>query len=218
VNPLDQLTDPLRIVTTAVTPVVMVSATAILLSGVNARYLAVSDRMRKLAGEYRDVALTPARRENIQRQMLVFERRMGLVSWSSRILYVAICCFIVVALLICLSTWRHMLTLVTLPIFSVGIAMVGTAVVLQLLEVQASRRTLSLEAAEVLRDAKSLTPGRDETREQKESYDSLFGADGTHWIDRGSAPRRVEARQRGDREEYSGDGDKHRRVADTGVG
>ena len=167
-NPLDQLTDPLRIVTTAVTPVVMVSATAVLLSGVNARYLAVSDRMRKLAAEYREVGLTPARRENIQRQMLVFERRMELVSWSSRILYVAICCFIVVALLICLSTWRHMLTLVTLPIFSVGIAMVGTAVVLQLLEVQASRRTLSLEAAEVLRDAKSLTAGRDETTEQKE--------------------------------------------------
>ncbi len=154
-NPLDQLADPLRIVTTAVTPVVMVSATAILLSGVNARYLAVSDRIRNLAHEYRHEEMTPERRVNIQRQMIIFQRRMDLVSWSSRILYLAICCFIFVALLICLSTWRQMLTIVTLPIFGVGIAMVGTAVVLQFLEVQASHSTLSLEAEEVLRDAKN---------------------------------------------------------------
>jgi hypothetical protein len=156
VNPLDQLGDPLRIVTTAVTPVVMVSATAILLSGVNSRYLAVSDRIRALAHEYRDESLTAARRRNIQQQMLIFHLRMDLVSWSSRILYVAICCFISVALLICLSTWRQMLTAVTLPIFSLGVLMVGTAVVLQLLEVQASRRTIALEAEEMMRDAKDL--------------------------------------------------------------
>jgi anti-sigma factor RsiW len=156
VNPLDQLGDPLRIVTTAVTPVVMVSATAILLSGVNSRYLAVSDRIRALAHEYRDESVTAARRRNIQQQMLIFHLRMDLVSWSSRILYVAICCFISVALLICLSTWRQMLTAVTLPIFSLGVLMVGTAVVLQLLEVQASRRTIALEAEEMMRDAKDL--------------------------------------------------------------
>ncbi len=134
----------------------MVSATAILLSGVNSRYLAVSDRIRALAHEYRDESVTAARRRNIQQQMLIFHLRMDLVSWSSRILYVAICCFISVALLICLSTWRQMLTAVTLPIFSLGVLMVGTAVVLQLLEVQASRRTIALEAEEMMRDAKDL--------------------------------------------------------------
>ena len=134
----------------------MVSATAILLSGVNSRYLAVSDRIRALAHEYRDESVTAARRRNIQQQMLIFHLRMDLVSWSSRILYVEICCFISVALLICLSTWRQMLTAVTLPIFSLGVLMVGTAVVLQLLEVQASRRTIALEAEEMMRDAKDL--------------------------------------------------------------
>lgn len=153
-NPLDQLADPLRIVTTAVTPVVMVSATAILLGGVNARYLAVSDRMRTLAHEYRSSGPSAERRLNIQQQMLVFHRRLDLVSWSSRILYLAICCFISVALLICLSTWRQTFTLVTLPIFASGVAMVGTAVVLQYLEVQASRKTIELEASEVLKDAR----------------------------------------------------------------
>jgi hypothetical protein len=164
-NPLDQLGDPLRIVTTAVTPVVMVSATAILVSGVNARYLAVSDRIRNLAHEYRSADTSAARRENIQRQMLIFHQRLELVSWSSRILYIAICCFISVALLICLSTWRQMLTIVTLPIFGLGVMMVGTAVVLQLLEVQASRKTIALEASEVLRDIRN--------REESSATESL---------------------------------------------
>lgn len=154
-NPLDQLADPLRIVTTAVTPVVMVSATAILVSGVNSRYLAVSDRMRALAHEYRTCDLSADRRLNIQRQMLVFHHRLDLVSWSSRILYIAVCCFIAVALLICLSTLRQMLTIVTLPIFGIGVTLVGSAVVLQLLEVQASRQTIALEAADVLKDARA---------------------------------------------------------------
>jgi hypothetical protein len=158
VNPLDQLADPLRIVTTAVTPVVMVSATAILVSGVNSRYLAVSDRMRALAHEYRTCELTADRRLNIQRQMIIFQRRLELVSTASRILYVSICCFISVALLICLSTWRQMLTVVTLPTFAVGVVLVGTAVVLQLLEVQASHKTVALEVSEVLRDARQTAP------------------------------------------------------------
>jgi len=153
-SPLDQIGDPLRIVTTAVTPVVMVSATAILVSGVNARYLAVSDRIRTLAHEYRALDITTERRTNIQQQILVFHRRLQLVSWASRILYVALCCFIAVALLICLSTWRQMLTIVTLPIFGLGVTMVGTAVILQLLEVQASLKTIALEAEEIMRDAK----------------------------------------------------------------
>jgi uncharacterized membrane protein len=157
-NPLDQLGDPLRIVTTAVTPVVMVSATAILVSGVNSRYLAVSDRIRALAHEYRGAELTDERRRNIQQQMMIFHHRLDLVSWSSRILYVAVCCFIAVALLICLSTWRQMLTVVTLPIFGLGVALVGTAVVLQLLEVQESHKTIVLEASEVLRDAQTNAP------------------------------------------------------------
>jgi len=41
--------DPLQVLAAAVTPVVMVSATAILISGVNSRYISISDRMRSLA-------------------------------------------------------------------------------------------------------------------------------------------------------------------------
>lgn len=153
----EPISDPLRIVTTAVAPVVMVSATAILISGVNARYLSISDRVRSLAHEYREDGVTTPRRLNIQRQLKVFQYRMKLVSWASRLLYIAVLCFIAVAMLICLGTLRMELTMVTLPIFVVGVALVGIAIVLQFLEIQASHQTLTLEASEILGDAENAT-------------------------------------------------------------
>lgn len=151
----EQLSDPLRIVTTAVAPVVMVSATAILIGGANARYIAISDRIRNLAHEYRDRECAAARKANIRQQVTIFRYRMRLVSGASRLFYAAVACFIAVALLICLSTVRVMLTSVTLPIFVVGVVLVGVAIVLQFLEIQASHRTLDLEASEVIRDIES---------------------------------------------------------------
>ena len=64
--------DPLKIVATAVTPVVMVSATAILIAGVNARYISVSDRVRKLAREYRAEGLSDERRSSIRMEVTIF--------------------------------------------------------------------------------------------------------------------------------------------------
>ncbi len=157
-NPLDQMTDPLRIVSTAVAPVVMVSATAVLISGVNTRYISISDRVRTLAHEYRGDGVSAARKSNIQKQVSIFQYRMKLVSWASRMLYAAVACFIAVALLICLSTLRRTLTYVTFPIFVGGVALAGVAILLQLMEIQASHKTIDLEASEVLRDIQKESP------------------------------------------------------------
>jgi hypothetical protein len=153
VNPLDQIGDPLRIVTTAVAPVVMVSATAILISGVNTRYISISDRVRNLAHEYRGDGVTSARRLNIQLQLAVFQRRLWLVSWAARLLYSAVLCYLTITMLICLGTLRMEFAAVTLPIFVIGVGLVALAIVLQFLEIQASHRTLDLEAAEILSDS-----------------------------------------------------------------
>jgi ABC-type siderophore export system fused ATPase/permease subunit len=151
-NPLDQMSDPLRIVTAAVAPVVMVSATAVLISGVNSRYISISDRVRTLTHEYRGDGIDAVRKMNIQQQVVIFQYRMKLVSWASRLLYAAVACFIAVALLICLSTLRQTLTYVTFPLFVGGVALAGVAILLQLLEIQASHKTIDLEASEVLQD------------------------------------------------------------------
>lgn len=146
----DQFGDPLKVVATAVTPVVMVSATAILVSGVNSRYISISDRVRALTREYRDRGTTEERQLNIRRQMVIFHRRLHLVSWAARILYAAVGCFVAVALLISTSVSRPILLSATPGMFLIGLILIAFAIVLQLLELQQSNRTINIESADVL--------------------------------------------------------------------
>jgi Protein of unknown function (DUF2721) len=149
-----EFADPLKVVATAVSPVVMVSATAILISGVNSRYISISDRVRNLAGEYRRSELTDLRRQVIRAQMVIFHRRLHLVSWAMRVLYGAAGCFVTIALLISLSIFRDFLQNATLPMFLLGLMLVLLAIVLQLIELQASNHTIDIESNDVLRDSK----------------------------------------------------------------
>jgi hypothetical protein len=152
---LDQIGgNPLNVVAAAVTPVVMVSATAILISSVNGRYVSVADRVRSLAREYREPGTTPDRRANIRLQMMVFQRRLRLVSWATRVLYAAVGCFIAVALLISGSVSRQILSGAALVTFLVGLVLTASGIVLQLLELKHANRTIDLESADVLKDAR----------------------------------------------------------------
>ncbi len=152
----DPMNDALRIVTTAVTPVVMVSATAILASGVNTRYLAISDRVRSLSHEFRLPECAPERRRIIALQMRIFQTRISLVSRAARLLYMAAGWFVFVALLISVSLWEMMLQWVTLPAFVAGLLFVAWAIGLQLAELNASHQTITLEAEDVLRSAAAM--------------------------------------------------------------
>jgi hypothetical protein len=139
----------LQVLAAAVTPVVLVSAGAILISGVNARYIAIADRMRGLAQEYRDKSCDPHRREVIARQMVTFSHRVRLVSWSERTLYLSVVCFTSVALMISAAVDRSVLETASLPIFTTGIGLIMIAIVFQLMELQFSNRTLRLETEDI---------------------------------------------------------------------
>jgi len=149
---IDQIGDPLKVVATAVTPVVMVSATAILVSGVNTRYISISDRVRSIAREYREASTSAARRSSIRLQMVVFHRRLRLVSWAARVLYAAVGCFIAVALLISVSLSQQTPAGATLLTFLGGLVLTAIAIILQLLELGQSNRTIEIESADVLSD------------------------------------------------------------------
>lgn len=142
--------DAMQVLAAAVTPVVLVSATAILISGTNSRYISISDRMRALAHEYRDANCTEQRRLTISREMLTFQYRIRLVAWAVRALYTAVGAFITDALIISATLWRHILAAATLPLFLVGILLIVLAIVCQLLELQSSDRTISLEISDIL--------------------------------------------------------------------
>lgn len=144
--------DPMQVLAAAVTPVVLVSATAILISGVNARYIAVADKMRTLAQEFRSSSTHAERRVCIVDQMTTFRRRVELVAWAERVLYAAVAAFILVALLISGTAWRATLGSITLPLFALGISMLLVAICCQILELQLANRTISLEVDDVRAD------------------------------------------------------------------
>jgi len=133
--------------------VVMVSATAILIAGVNSRYISISDRVRTLAREFREPHTSEDRRANIRRQMIIFHWRMRLVAWASRVLYAAVGCFVSVALLISISVSRQVMLGATPAMFLSGLILVALAIVLQLLELKQSNVTIEIESADVLGDS-----------------------------------------------------------------
>lgn len=144
------LNDSMQVLTAAVTPVVLVSATAILISGTNSRYISISDRIRALAHEYRDPNCIEQRRVTISREMLSFQYRIRLISWAVRALYTDVGAFITDALIIGATLWRQMLAAATLPLFLLGILLIMLAIVCQLLELQSSNRTMSLEISDIV--------------------------------------------------------------------
>lgn len=146
-----QIDNPLEVVASAVTPVVLVSATAILISGINSRYMAIADRVRSFTAEYRDSATSQARRASIDRQLPAFQLRVRLVSWALRGLYVATGCFVGMALIISATLWRKMLAVATLPLFVLGIVLLIFSIACELLELRAANRTLFIEISDLER-------------------------------------------------------------------
>jgi hypothetical protein len=144
-----QIDNSLQIVASAVTPVVLVSATAILISGVNSRHIAIADRIRSLTAEYRNSATSPGRRAGIDRQLPAFRLRIQLASWSIRGLYLASACFVAMALIISATLWRKTLATATLPLFVAGIVLLLFSIVCELWELQEANQTLFDEISDV---------------------------------------------------------------------
>ena len=91
----------------AVTPVVMISANAILISAISSKHEAMSDRVRSLTAEWRSPATGAARRDSIRAQVRLFSRRIAWISRAHFLLYVATACFIAMVMLIALQTWAN---------------------------------------------------------------------------------------------------------------
>ena len=80
--------------------------------------------------------------------MVTFARRIQLVSSAVQALYASVGCFVADAL-IGATSWRKMLVEATLPLFLVGILLIVGAIICQILELQASNRTIMLEVRDV---------------------------------------------------------------------
>jgi uncharacterized membrane protein (DUF485 family) len=150
-------TSTVDVITTAVAPIVMVSATGLLFIGVQTKNLHLADRVRDLMREYRETDSNDTnRREAIRAQIVLFEKRIRLSQRALESLYGAIVSFVMTTLLLAVAPWTGqpiVSTSVTGGIFILGIASLLLALVLEFLEMRAGLSTIAIETRAVSEDS-----------------------------------------------------------------
>jgi len=141
----------LQALTSAVAPVVMVSAAGLLFNGVQTKNLHLSDRVRALMAEYRHPATPPQRVAQAAAELRLFRTRLRLSQHSLEMIYVAIVCFVLTSLLLASLLWAGppVVPGVVTVMFVIGVALLVIALVLELAEMWISLRTIELEMADL---------------------------------------------------------------------
>lgn len=148
------------IIGNVVAPVGLISSTAILLSGYTGKYSSMSDQMRRLTGEYRAAGTTRPRRQSLKRQLDLYHRRISAMWAASALLSLALLAFIgtVLAVLLSVKTIR-LGTLGLVPLLG-GLALVTSAVALELYEIGLARLTSAGELADIFAEQEPLDDAR----------------------------------------------------------
>jgi Protein of unknown function (DUF2721) len=139
----------LQVIAAAVTPVVMISAAAVLILGVNQKHASLGDRVRALSAEFRAAGTTAERRESIRAQIRLFERRLGYVATAHLWLYASVVCFVGTVLVITLTARSPAWDRVALGIFVLGIALMLGAPIMEVVELRLAHRALDQELSDV---------------------------------------------------------------------
>jgi hypothetical protein len=139
----------LEVITAAVTPVVMISATAALILGIHSKHTALADRLRSLTAEFR-AAATGARRDNIRAQVKLLTRRVAYAGWAHRALYGAVVSYVGMVLVITLAPRGRIWDKIALVLFVAGVLLTLGAVIVEFLELEMGRDTVKLEIQDVV--------------------------------------------------------------------
>lgn len=143
----------LQLISSAVTPVVMISACSGLLITINSRHNDLSSRQRMAAADIRHAATNTMRRKQLLTEIDIFHRRFLLLQTALVSLYSAVGVFLVTTLLILFSSIRMVVTdKIALSLFAFACSLVLAAVFCQVLELTQATATLRIE----LSDLKSL--------------------------------------------------------------
>ena len=137
-------------ISAAVTPVVMISANAILISAISSKHQSMSDRLRALTAEWRHEATPAARRAAIAAQVRLFDQRLRWITWSHIILYTATACFIAMVIVIALSPSLEALSGASLALLIAGVALMFVGILLELLDLAKAQTTVALEIRDTL--------------------------------------------------------------------
>jgi hypothetical protein len=137
-------------ISAAVTPVVMISANAILISAITSKHQSMSDRLRALTAEWRNANTPAPRRDAIEAQVRLFDERLRWVTWSHIILYMATACFIATVIVIAVSPALESLSGASLGLLIAGVALMFVGILLELLDLAKARATVGLELKNII--------------------------------------------------------------------
>jgi hypothetical protein len=143
------LQDTQAAISAAVTPVVMISANAILIGAISSKHQSMSDRLRALTAEWRNGTTTAERRASIGAQIRMFDSRLRWVTWSHIVLYTATVCFIAMVIVIAVSPALEVMAGAPLGLLLAGVALMLMGILLELLDLAKARATLGLEVGDV---------------------------------------------------------------------
>ncbi len=136
---------PLTIIASAVTPAVMISATAILISGIGSKHANLADRLRALTAEYRDTGTSDQRRRVIHLQSVLFIRRLHLITSAHMLLYGATGAFVAMVFAITVATLSREWERLLFACFLIGVSLLLAGVLFEILELRLANKTLELE-------------------------------------------------------------------------
>src|SRR5579871_4380496 len=93
----------LQLINAAVTPVVLISACAALILGVNNKHTSIADRLRMFAADLRTPDCPQSRKDQIAAQAAIFFRRYRLTWAALGSLYASVVAYILMILVIVLA-------------------------------------------------------------------------------------------------------------------
>ena len=134
----------------AVTPVVMISANAILIGAISSKHQSMSDRLRALTAEWRSPATPDPRRRAVAAQVRLFDVRMRWVTWSHIVLYAATACFILMVIDIAVTSAVSSFSGGALALLIAGVTLTFLGILFELFDLAQARRTARIEIEDVL--------------------------------------------------------------------
>jgi hypothetical protein len=160
---VDGAGDLVRLIGYATAPVVLFTASAILMTSLAAKHANVGGLLRDLAREYRSTDTSIKRRVAARSQIELFRRRVVALWRASMFLYSAQATFLVTTLEILTSARNATLTRVGALTLALGVVLLLASVLILLYELRLGRITLDQEVDDILEDTQAAGPMRTRT-------------------------------------------------------
>jgi hypothetical protein len=145
----------IRLIGAAVTPAVMVSGCGILATGLDNQVARMTTRVREMVREWRSLPEGHARRELLRQEIVILDRRHGLLAKALMLDYAAILSFVVTSLLYLVQRRFSVPEVAPVLSFLLGVALLGGIAVFALLSLRLSRRAIQLEMRELFEEPPS---------------------------------------------------------------